>query len=94
MPLIAETIAYSDLFEGEVAGDKLRVQRVVERAGRHNYSFILTQLSRESADLKTILTRVEQEGGIWEQAFGGLLVISLPPNANYDPTADLLACSS
>jgi len=93
IPFAAETIAYGDTFEGEEVDDKLRVRRVVEKAGRRNYSFILTQASRESAHLKNVLATVEQQGGIWEQAFGGVLAISLPPSAEYDPTADVLACS-
>ncbi|MGA2441305.1 MAG: DUF4265 domain-containing protein [Tepidisphaeraceae bacterium] len=93
IPFAAETIAYGDTFEGEDIGDKLRVRWVVERAGRRNYSFILTQASCESAHLKSILATVGQQGGVWEQAFGGVLAISLPPGAEYDPTADVLACS-
>ena len=94
IPFAAESIAYGDTFDAEEIGGTLRVRRVLEPAERRNYLFVLTDASRESAALRSILSEIERQGGLWERALGGLLGISLPVTCAYDPTADVLAIDS
>lgn len=87
----AQTVAYGDTFDAEEIGGTLRLLRIRERAGRRNCIFVLTHASRESEGLTRILTKIEQHGGVWERALGGLLGISLPAMDDYDPTSDVIA---
>lgn len=89
IPISAQSIAYGDTFEAEEADGGLRVRRVLRRAGRRNFIFVLSNSTRESGGLRRLLARLERQGAVWEQSFGGLLAISLPAASRYDPTADL-----
>lgn len=94
VPVASETIAYGDTFEADQRGEELVLRRVVQRTNRRNYSFAISDEARESTQLADLLRMIEGAGGVWDRVFGGLLLISMPPDSNYDPTADMVALDS
>jgi hypothetical protein len=67
--------------------------RVISRSGLKITSAILTAAMQESPGLQSVLDRVMALGGNWERAFGGILVVHLPPDAPMDVEAELRALS-
>lgn len=52
---------------------------IVERTPLVTRSWIRPADVLKSEGMNAILTKVMQAGGMWEQAFGGLLIVHLPP---------------
>jgi hypothetical protein len=67
----------------------LRFCRVVAKSHWQTYGFALSKKLIESDSLKTILNKIEQNGGQWERVLGGLLFVHLPPDSKYDPSPDI-----
>ena len=67
--------------------------RVVSRSGLKITSAILTAAVQEAPELQSLLDRVMTLGGNWERAFGGYLIVHLPPDAPMDVEQELRALS-
>jgi hypothetical protein len=71
---------YHDVIRATPAVDgSLNFEHVVRRSGLSTTSWILPQKVIQSSELHAILSDVMRLGGNWEQAFGGLLLIHVPP---------------
>lgn len=68
--------------DGEEALAKLQFVRVVTPSGLKTNSWILSKDIIESEALRTILDSVMELGGNWEQCFGGVLLVHLPPESS------------
>ena len=88
LPFFLEGVAFGDTFEAEKTATGLQLTRVVSRSGRRVLQILLTDYFRNSAALQAILGKVEENGGRWTQA-SGLLSISMPAEATYDPAIGL-----
>jgi hypothetical protein len=72
----------------------LRFRRVISRSGWRHVEWMLglgiigrdpaNRSVGESSALKAFKGRIEAAGGIWEQAMGGVFLIHLPEEANFD----------
>ncbi len=51
--------------------------------------YLLSKEVIESLEFRQFLNRLSDQGVYWEQIFGGLLLVFLPADALYDPSADL-----
>jgi hypothetical protein len=81
---------YGDVFEAEaIAARALRFVKVVERARLKRFQFPVSRDFVESPELNTILSKVESLNGYWERVFGGILIIYLPEDSDYDPSEEL-----
>jgi len=73
-------------FAGEaVYGDTIRAHRILFReiAGRSTLttqSWILSESVLGTERIRRVLARVINAGGMWEQAFGGMLIVHTPPD--------------
>jgi hypothetical protein len=65
--------------------------RLVKRSGLKITSAILTAEAQEAQELQSLLDRVMSLGGNWERAFGGYLIVHLPPDAQLDVEKELRA---
>ena len=88
IPLLTDKLALGDTFEAERSGQTLSFVRVVKAGGHRTHLFVLSDAMRESNILQSALGKVESNNGSWEQA-GGLLAISLPIDAAYNPGVDI-----
>ena len=91
IPLYYDIISYGDIFEADERGDELVLRRVVKRDNRRNYSYLLSESACESRELTDLLCAVETIGGFWERFGIGLLLVSMPADSTYDPTAEVNA---
>ncbi len=91
IPLYYDAVSYGDIFEADERGDELVLRRVVKRANRRNYSYLLSESACESRQLADFLCAVETLGGFWEHFAVGLLLVSMPADSTYDPTAEVNA---
>ncbi len=81
---------YGDVIEAvEITARTLQFVRVVERAPLKRFQFLLSQDVAESPALEPILSRVEALDGRWERVFGGVLIMYLPEDSEYDPSKEL-----
>ena len=84
-PLCEDEVFYKDIFEAaRQRYGSLLFQKVVKQSGRKNYDYLLPRRIFESAEFERLLERIDQDGGYWTQAFGGILVVSLPADADFD----------
>ena len=78
-PLLAESIFYGDIVEAEHQSDgSLLFTKVLERSGMRHYDYILPRSVFESEGFEKLLERIDEAGGHWTQAFGGVFLVSLP----------------
>jgi hypothetical protein len=86
-----------DLFYGDVVEiarqpDGTSVfTKLVSRSGLKITSAFLSAATQDSPGLQAILDRVMSLGGNWERAFGGFLIVHLPPDAPMDVEGELKA---
>jgi hypothetical protein len=83
---------YHDIVEGEwIDAETLRVRRVVQTSGWQTQVYILSREVIAHGKVQQHLQRVLAMGGYWEQIFGGMLYICLPPGAILDFEENLLS---
>jgi hypothetical protein len=83
-------VFYGDLIEINPTGDKSAdFVRVVKRSGFRVSCRLIGQKTIESPLLQILLDKVMQFGGNWERAFGGVLIVHLPPSADFDVDGEL-----
>ena len=79
-PLCAESVFYKDVIKAERMDDgSLLFHGVVERSGMKHYDYLLPRSVSESEEFERLLGRIDEAGGYWTQAFGGVFLVSLPP---------------
>ena len=82
---------YGDVIAAEVIGPgALRFVKVVERAPLKRFQFLIPRDIAESRALEIVLSKVEAITGHWERVMGGVLIIYLPKDCNYDPSKEIL----
>jgi hypothetical protein len=86
---VVDSVNFRDIIEADEDGPTLRFRRVAKKSDWRVFDFLLAKDARESDQMKRVLERVEKVGGHWERIFGGCLFICLPPEVNWDPTADV-----
>ena len=62
------------------ANDDLTFQGIVERSPLVTQSWIVSEDVLATERIRRLLTTVTDAGGMWEQAFGGVLMIHAPEN--------------
>jgi hypothetical protein len=89
-PLLTESVFYGDIVEAEKQADgSLLFTQVFERSGMKNYDYILPRSSFESAEFERLLERIDEAGGHWTQAFGGVLLVSMPPKSELNVSEEV-----
>ena len=58
----------------------LQFQEIITPSGLHTEEWILSKDLMESSKFRLFLDWVMSVGGNWEQAFGGLLLVHVPPH--------------
>ena len=91
VPLSECTTIY-DVIKAKRIDDKtIRFIRVAEHSNWKTYSYCIQKQYVDSAELDAVLAQIETNGARWEQVFGGLLFVYVPPNSEYNPDADVTA---
>jgi hypothetical protein len=82
--------AYRDIIEAEEIGPTaLKFVRVVERARFNRFEFLVSKEFAESAKMTAIASTIRQHNGYSERVMGGIFIVYLPEQADYDPTDDI-----
>ncbi len=72
---------YRDVIRATEAEDgALRFVEIAERSPLVTNSCILRQELIKSEAIQSILERIMEQGGNWEQVFGGMLIVHTPPS--------------
>ncbi len=91
VPLSECTTIY-DVIKAKRIDDKtIRFIRVAENSNWNTYSYCIQKQYVDSAELDAVLAQIETNGARWEQVFGGLLFVYVPPNSEYNPDTDITA---
>jgi hypothetical protein len=88
--MAVESVKFRDIIEADEHGPTLRFRRVAQKSDWRVFDFLLAKDARESEKINRVLERVEKVGGHWERIFGGCLFICLPPEVDWNPTADVV----
>jgi hypothetical protein len=71
---------YHDVIEAEPGKETgLQMLRIVSRSGLSVITKILSKEFINSSELAALLEKIMSVGGNWESAFGGMLILRLPP---------------
>jgi len=88
--IFTEDYSCGDIVEADRNGDNaLVVKRCLERGNYRTLEYVLAPGWHEKQTIKQVLDEVQRLGGRWVGIFGGVLVVALPPDADYDPTQDI-----
>ena len=69
--------------------DQLVVVERIERGGFKTLDFLLPQGWQENQQMVELFDKIKQHDGYAVGLFGGLLLIALPQDADYDPSDDI-----
>jgi Domain of unknown function (DUF4265) len=80
-----EDVSYGDVIEVEKQQDNTYLfKRIVEKGNFKTHSWVMSSAIIESEPFKELLNKVLQSGGMWENVFGGVVMIHLPHNSDFD----------
>ncbi len=83
---------FGDVFSALPIGDAaVLFVRVHERARMNHHQYLLSKGAIDSYELQRLLKEVVRNGGQWEVAMGGFLMVSLPEASTFDPTLHINA---
>jgi len=89
-PLLADSVFYGDVIEAHHQSDgSLLFTKVLERSGMRHYDYILQRTVFESKEFEALLGKIDEAGGHWTQAFGGVFLVSLPQESELNPSEDI-----
>lgn len=83
---------------GIALGDIIRVKEkqgisyyveTVEKSGFRRYAWLLSKEAASSREIRAFKQHIKDNEGRWEQIFGGLLVIHLPPYSVLDAEGEM-----
>ena len=81
---------YGDVIEAQHQSDgSLLFTKVVERSGMRHYDYILPRTAFESKEFEALLGNIDEAGGHWTQAFGGVFLVSLPQESELNPLEEI-----
>ena len=81
---------YGDVIAAaELASNALWFVKVVERAPLRKFLLLISRDIASSPELEIILSKVDALKGHWERVAGGILIIYLPEDSDYDPSEEL-----
>jgi hypothetical protein len=83
-------LSVGDIIEVETqANGALHFCRIVARSGWRQWSWILRKDTFESAPFLAFQQAIKAQNGVWERVLGGVFVVYLPPDADFDPDTAL-----
>ena len=78
---------FGDIIEAStVEPGTIRFRRVVERAPLKRFQFLINKDLIESPSFGELCSTIEAHDGHWERVFGGVLIVYLPKDCDYDPS--------
>jgi hypothetical protein len=89
---LTEVARFGDVVEVAAQEDGALVfQRVVSPSVFRTYDYVLSREAIESPRFKELVERVTESGGQWEVAYGGCVMIHVPPDVGFDPAGEIEA---
>lgn len=89
-PLLADSVFYGDIIEAEDrSNNSLLFTKVLEPSGMRHYDYILSRTVFESKQFEALLEKIDEAGGRWTQAFGGVFLVSLPQESELNPLHEI-----
>lgn len=90
VPLLTKSASFKDVIWADASSDgKLIFKRIAQRSGWRVFEFNMSAPFMAGEKLTRIKSRAQSLGAHWEQVFGGVLYICVPPNIDWNPTADM-----
>jgi hypothetical protein len=88
--MLADSVFFGDVIEAHHQSDgSLLFTKVLERSGMRHYDYILQRTVFESKEFEALLGKIDEAGGHWTQAFGGVFLVSLPQESELNPTEEI-----
>ena len=89
-PVFSEVASFGDIIEAEEDDTgKLHFRRIISRAELRAYRWLLSQRIVESEESKVFCDNVMQAGGMWERAWGGIVIVHVPLDSGFDPEIEI-----
>jgi hypothetical protein len=90
-PVFSEAAAFGDIIEAtKDAKEQLLFHRLVEKGHFRSYSYLLSLRVVESPEFTALCDEVLHLGGMWEQVFGGWVVLHVPETSDLDVEAAII----
>src|SRR5262245_18837536 len=84
-PLVSELAQYDEVIEAEPQSDgSLKFLRVAHASNYLTSTWWLSRKAAESPALEVLKERIAELGGQWSVAMGGILLIHMPPDVDFD----------
>ncbi|MEO6888654.1 MAG: hypothetical protein ABI456_05700 [Ktedonobacteraceae bacterium] len=84
--LVDVEVAYGDIIEAELQANGVwRFCRVVTRSLWRHWDWMLGKDFVESPAFLAWQQAIEAHGGVWQHVFGGVFLVHLPPETDFDP---------
>ena len=84
-PLFSEVASFGDVIEAEQDDEgRLYFRRLVSKSGFRVYRWLVSQQIYESKEFADFYDTVMQIGGMWERALGGIVIVHIPADSNFD----------
>ena len=89
VPLSECTAIYDVIRAKRIDDATIQFVRVTEHSNWKTYSYGIPKEHADSAVLDAAIARIESQGALWDQVFGGLLFVYVSPDSDYVPDADV-----
>ncbi len=85
---VEQQLFLGDIIEAETQEDGvLSFRRLVTPSPWCHWQWFLSRATVESPAFEALKEAIEEQGGKWEQVFGGLFFVHLPKESRFDPEA-------
>lgn len=82
--IMSEEANYKDVIEAKIENGKLVFQKLHQESDLKHFEYLFSKDNHESDNFENLLKQIDENGGYWTQAFGGILLVSLPKDSSFD----------
>lgn len=90
-PLLSETeLSFGDVIRLERDHlDRLIFRETISKSNFQVYSYLIAEHLRDASKFKDFCDQVMQLGGMWEFALGGVLIVHIPKDIDFDVASEI-----
>lgn len=90
-PVLSENASFGDVIEVSTDKEgKKHFKRITSQAEFRTYRWVLSSHITTSMEFKNFCDKVKQQGGMWEQVLGGVVIVNIPLSSDFDPELEIM----
>lgn len=83
-PVFSDAVNYKDVIEARTEDGILTYKTLYQVSNFLHSDYVISKKLCESSEFRNLLNDIDKLGGYWTQAFGGILIVSLPEQSELD----------